>query len=244
MVLPLDMPDDYIYLPGSGKSTLGDMGELAVRIGSPVSYDRRGSVYWYDDFEDGIGGYSLDLAGTGAAIRYTHSYVFRGALSAKLTGGSTGNKHAGLIKRISPALFTTFGLEVTYSIAGNVSNIVITFRYYTGTILYEGATTIEMANQRALFTSPGPVYPPIIPLDIEINDPALFNTSKLVVDMVNLTYLRFMHNQDDFSLNDGNLVSTPQVSPARLEAIVLVNSVAGSNGIIYVDNMIVTIGDP
>ena len=39
---------------------LTDLGELAVRLGSPVSFDRRGDVVMMETFEDGLDAWVTD----------------------------------------------------------------------------------------------------------------------------------------------------------------------------------------
>ncbi|GAG01299.1 unnamed protein product, partial [marine sediment metagenome] len=70
-----DMPDDYKWLPGSTRFPLSDIGELAVRLGSLCSYDRRGEVIFIDDFGHGVNGYVLSHVGTGGKILVTGENV-------------------------------------------------------------------------------------------------------------------------------------------------------------------------
>ena len=53
--------DFGIYAPKETIVTIEDLGELAVRLGSPVNYDRKGDVVWVDGFEDGIDKWDIDL---------------------------------------------------------------------------------------------------------------------------------------------------------------------------------------
>jgi len=52
-----DAPDWYKYLPGSDRYILEDMGELAARLRSPITYDRRGEVLYFDMMEHGLAPY-------------------------------------------------------------------------------------------------------------------------------------------------------------------------------------------
>ena len=45
-----------------------DLGELAARLGSIVSHDRRGDVIWLDGFEDGLDKWQPTTSGSGAAV--------------------------------------------------------------------------------------------------------------------------------------------------------------------------------
>jgi hypothetical protein len=50
--------DDYTF----------GLGELAVRLGSPSVFERRGSVMWWDSFEHGLLHWELPSGGTAAAV--------------------------------------------------------------------------------------------------------------------------------------------------------------------------------
>ena len=244
MVLPLDMPDDYIYLPGSGKSTLGDMGELASRLGSPVTYDRRGSVYWYDTFESGISGYFIGLSGAGASIRYTHNYVFSGLMSAKLTAGSTSLRRAQLVKRIAPSLITTYGVEFTFSLGGNVGGIHNIFQLNRGG--YRIAPEVIYTTSTGLLIIGDNVNPAvnIDTFSIDTNNPTLFHTMKLVIDAVNERGVRLLFDQAEYDISNVTFAHIADVTNKRIEITIQVSSEGATNGIIYVDNIIATVGDP
>ena len=51
-------PDYGTQGPVSTVHSIQDLGELAVRLGSIVTFDRRGNVLWLDGFDSGIGAWS------------------------------------------------------------------------------------------------------------------------------------------------------------------------------------------
>lgn len=52
--MPRGMPDWGEYSPQEVVSKLLDNAELAARLGSPVLFDRRGTVIFMDDFNCGV----------------------------------------------------------------------------------------------------------------------------------------------------------------------------------------------
>lgn len=240
----LDMPDNYPWLPGSGKAQLGDLGELAVRLGSPISYDRRGVVYWYDDFEDGLSPWFPNSGGAGANVRFTHKYVFRGSLCAKLTAGSDEDLIASIVKRLAPALLSTYGIEATISVEEHVDLIVLGIQYNTGAKRYRGRLIVNITDQTIEYFDEEGDFIVIDTLDIEADDPYLYNTLKLVVDLERGEFLRALFNQNSYSLKDIPLDIQDDTTIPRIEASVTILSNDGFNGTAYVDSVIVTVGDP
>ena len=244
MVLPLDMPDDYIWQPGSGKSQLADLGELAVRLGSPVTYDRRGTVYWLTDFEEGIEGTLNGGDGTGWEVRATHHHSVRGYLCARLTGGSTGNLTASVGKRLSPALFTTYGLEVTFSCESDLSQVLVILQYNDGTTRHYTSLQIVPSTGEVDYRGSDGNYHLLGYVDIDNDDPDLFYTVKIVSDLITDQWVRVLFNQTEFDMTGIDIYTNADASQPRIEVTAGVISAAAHNGIAYIDSMIVTVGDP
>jgi len=52
--MPRGHPDYGQAGPTSLIATVPDLGELAARLGSNNTWDRRGFILWYDDFEASV----------------------------------------------------------------------------------------------------------------------------------------------------------------------------------------------
>lgn len=244
MVLPLDMPDDYPWLPGSGKAQVGDLGELAVRLGSPVSYDRRGAVYWFDEFESGLSPWLIQLGGTGSSVVIVNAPTFSGDMSCQITGGSDGAERGGIVKRLAPALLTTYGLEFTFSVKSDVERVFISFQYNDATKRYVGAFQANVVDAKISYLDDTYAWADLQAFVIADDDEHLFYTFKLVVDMVSKKYVRVMINQTEIDISDKALYSTADVTVPRIEIAIYVVNDTGDNGICFVDNAVVTVGDP
>ena len=65
-----------------------DLGELAVRLGSPISHDRRGDVIWWDDFECTLNKWQTVANGAGSSVALSDARARNGRYSALLISGS------------------------------------------------------------------------------------------------------------------------------------------------------------
>ena len=71
--------------------------ELAARLGSPDTFDRRGDVLWMDDFESGLK-WRTSLLGTGSLIDLTATMAASGGKCCRLVTGSANNDYAYLLR--------------------------------------------------------------------------------------------------------------------------------------------------
>jgi len=107
-------PDWREAAPKETTYVLGDMSELAVRLGSIVSFDRRGDVIWFDDFRDGIGKFAVAGSGTGNDVWLLAAYgLYRGLACNLHTGNLTGNA-SGIDKVVHYPVLGGVGLECSF----------------------------------------------------------------------------------------------------------------------------------
>jgi len=244
MILPMDMPDDYPWLPGSGKSQLGDLGELAARLNSIVTYDRRGSVYWLDDFENGLSPWFVQTSGLDAAVDLVNTPTFRGDFAAKLTTGSSSWYSSGVLKRLAPALLTTYGFEATFSADSEIEYFQISFQKNNGVNKISAKIYINIDDQNLEYYDDAGDHVIIQDVIVEDADKYLFSTAKLVIDLTKDEYVRVQFNQLEIPLTGIPLYTTADATIPRLEVLFKAYGNSGENGIAYLDSVIVTIGDP
>lgn len=244
MIKPLDMPDDYLWLPGSGKSQLGDLGELAARMGSPVTYDRRGSVYWFDDFEDGLSPWLTTNDGAGGSVDIVVSPTFRGGFSCQLVTDDAGGNLASIIKRLAPALLTTYGAEFTFSTLENGKRLYSFFQYNTGTKKYLAGISCHITDGKLYYYSSAGVWTEIDDLVIDDDDKYLFYTAKLVVDLQSKEYVRVLFNQMEYDISGQEIKESADITVPRIEVSFGVTAEGANAATAFIDSVIITIGDP
>ena len=113
-------PKDTVY-------GLDDLGEHAVRMGSPHFFDRRGDVVVASDFRDGLGPWVPYLSGLNAALELWTGASRSGAYSLRCVTGSTANFWAGVYKWLPYPVPSKLGLEFSF-------NIDVLTRYWHGRI--------------------------------------------------------------------------------------------------------------
>jgi len=224
--------------------TSSDTGELAVRLGSPVSFDRRGNVIWVDDFEDNINKWWVYGGTGGYSFAQSNERARSGALSGKLvTGGIDGNWLAVQSGIFYPVL-SRVGYEISVLLHDDVETFIHYFWSQGGThknwfgLAWEQATRRLSVYDKTLgWTS--------IDDDIYLwAGGRVFSTLKLVVDLTTLKYVRAIVNREAFDLSAYTAYQTDLVGAPSLEIIAWLVGNPGTTPAVYIDDAIITQNEP
>ena len=221
-----------------------DLGELAVRLGSPVSHDRRGEVVWWDDFEDNTVRYDVALGGTGAAGARSTARAHSGTTSWLLTGGSDGTRNSKLVASEPPIVRSQIGLEIAFNLPGAIDAFDVLIAEYDGTSAHLGRLIWSDVANELRYTAADGVATTIAPgIDLPVNLPT-WNILKLVADFDSHTYVRAILNALTYALPGIPFPQNADVRAPRVDFILALTSRAGSNDTCHIDDLIITQNEP
>lgn len=237
-------PDYGMYNIASTIYRLSDMGELAVRLGSIVSFDRRGDVLFMDSFSGDKVSWGEDTQGTGASVDWCAESGQSSPFSVKLTGGSDGNRWADLRKSMDYPVASRIGFEVSFAIPGSIEEIKMTMAHHDGTIRYLASLTLDQVNQHIEIISadlPGGVIDSYTKYPGSVRQ---FHTMKLVFDMATNHYSRALVGNRAYDLSAYGMTTAASSQAPYIQVIAGAQSRAGVNDYIYIDNAIITQNEP
>jgi hypothetical protein len=237
-------PDYGVTAGALTRHQLFDVGELAARLGSPVTFDRRGDVVWWDDFECGLAKWITIVDGVGGSVALSTARARNGRSSALLTAGSTGTETAAIRHEGPFATLSRHGVEVSFNVGTPITSFTITYNLYDGTTLSQASVRWDDVAETLLYLDASVAYV-IFASNIDLwQSVTLFHTAKLVVDAVNGRYVRFILDHLSFDLSGIPFsVSASALDPQVGQLITLVGR-AGVNDQAYVDDVIVTENEP
>lgn len=223
---------------------LTDMGELAVRLGSIVTHDRRGDVVWFDGFEDGLSKWSTATFGGGAAVDLSVVRARNGLLSARLVAGSDGAQEARLDKTVPFPAESPMGAEFSFELNQNIDRLELVFDIFDGVNVTQYFITWSDTNNNLLYqdaNGDNQVIAASVDLSMVVD---LFHTMKLVVDMENQVYARLILDQKQYSL--ANIAAWRDADTTSPALRVRINNFgrSGSNDVVRVDDVIITQNEP
>ena len=244
MSFPLDLPDDYPWWPGSRRFILEDMAELAARLGSPVVYDRRGQVAWFDHFAAGLSGWVTNGVGTGWAVETVAESTLFPGFAIKLTAGSTSSRYAAILKSFSSPDVGRSGVEVAVSFLSEFDKIDLMLEQFTGTTWIYGRIRIDRANNVIQYRDSSGTYQTILALPTPDTIDVAYQYAKLVIDWNLNEYVRFLYNQSEYDLSGIPLYQEANASAPVQGMTFQFFSRSGENDVCQIGSVVLTVGEP
>lgn len=238
--MPQGRPDWYNAGKSESVSSMEDMGELAVRLGCAVNYDRTGKVIWADDFTHFDALYQL--LGAGIAVNWARDVTqFESgdaSLSGQLNAGAAN--WIGLMKYCRGWQLATLSLEVAVCCDWEPDHIYIQLRKYQpgeagwGQILVDvNAGTLSVqhdAGAWSQFATP----------DFQLWSNVFYMPFKVDIDLATMTYVRFRAGESVYDISDYNLVAVAPVAQRYLMGYIYVYGNAGNPLTVWLDRFIFT----
>ncbi|MCJ7828995.1 MAG: hypothetical protein MUP81_04565 [Dehalococcoidia bacterium] len=225
-----------------------DMGELAARLGSINTYDRRGNVFWTDDFGDG------SLLGKWPTIVHTAITVEVG-LS---TGRSKSGAFSALVAFTAAALAADFGwfrsrvafphlvktgAEVSFSSPTHTHEIMLQMDRNDGATIYTARVTYNEFTDVLAYLDDAGVYQPLATMQVSS---LAYSVLKLVIDLSTNKYVRLIFNDTEYDLSTRNIRAQALVDAPALDIILrstLVNNAVAVSRTYFAD-VILTTNEP
>lgn len=242
--MPRDLPDYGALSAQATVYEVTDLGELAVRLGSIDTFDRRGDVIFLDSFEDGLNKWGSSAIGTGGSVALSNARVRNGCYSCLLTCGSDLARFASIYHyRPIPAV-SILGMEFSFNLASNISRLMLIGWFYTGTQRVGFRITWRDTEGTLKYIDENGDEIEFASAVVLAQDPTLFHIMKLVIDPETPRYVRFILDSEEYDLSAGSLLVSADATLAKLFVNVYLEGRAGQNDAVYVDDVIITQNEP
>ena len=242
--MPHGQPDFGAYAQKKTIYGLSDMGELAARLGSIVSYDRRGDVVWLERFNNGI----TNWTGAGAAGFVAEDSALESlseGVSLRTIAPDAGafdvsvNRHNGL------PVNSRLGLEFAFLPDENADDIILLFTIFDGLVRHYSRIRIRLDDGAIDYVNDGTGFKELFDGVNLRYDGLTWHHVKLVVDYSTSEYVRLLIDNIEYSMAglgiwDFGVVGAPYLSTTLHQAY------AGGVGapVVHFDNVILTQNEP
>jgi len=237
-------PDWWGVEPTNTVYQMQDAGELAARLGSPDTYDRRGNVLLMDSFEDGIGGWVSNKSGAGASVALSAERALYGAYSVKLVGGSDALRDAVIGRYVGYPIYSRHGVEVAVAWGDDVDYIEIQLNFRDGTTAYLSSIRYDPVADVFEYMDSAADWQEIDGAKALYDVDYVFHRFKFVTDLDLLQYSRALLDDEEYSLRGQAIFSLPSAADPMMGVNIYCFSTAGHNATAYVDGVIITQNEP
>ena len=242
--MPRGQRDYGMYATTELIASVSDMGELAARLDSIDTYDRRGNVLFLESFDNDIGRWEVATSGAGASVAVSSEHSIRGLCSMKMVAGSTVSRSAKATARMSPVIASRFGFEIAVTLDTNMESWIGQNDFYTGALkISAGFKYVRATNQWSVLTTGGAWLVVPIPAAPYFS-PYLFYFSKSVFDISKLAYVREIMANYTYDLSAIPLCVAADATAPHYESWIQLISQGGFNAVSYLDSCIVTYNEP
>ncbi|MBA7474244.1 hypothetical protein ES707_09592 [subsurface metagenome] len=198
--MPHGTPDWGLVGPKSTVYGLDDLGEHAVRLGSPHLWDRLGDLLWQTTFAHGLGDVTLMVAIAGSSVHLHTGYARQGAFCAQLTEPDIALANAYIQKHLPLPVTSRVGIECSFSFDDDLLYFGVGFTGNNGALTFEAYARYDHQNGRLEYEDNLGVYQ-LITDDFYLRE--FFDDThvmKLVVDFFSEEYVRVIVDDQTFLL--------------------------------------------
>jgi len=221
-----------------------DTGELAARLKSIVSYDRRGNVVFLDNFDDAILKWAATPGIGGGVAALSAAQAKSGGQSVILTAGAGVTGQAYIVTTFGALTTGKIGFETSFTMNPNTSFFYMRFTYYDSVNRNRGGIYYDRANDRwRYWDDTGNWHDLITSVDLEDTMPT-WHVAKVVLDTSTNEYARFLYDNVETSMAGLGIYQFADAIEPCIHLEIAHGSVHAAVQSIYVDNVIVTQNEP
>lgn len=226
--------------------TLQDMAELAARLGSIVTFDRRGNVIFLEDFQGSLSKVVTYTSGSGGRISISNKKSHFGDFSCEMVTGDQADQYAVVDKCLAYPTLSKIAIEVAWHLPGNHNSKKVNqvMYLYDGAEYWQADVYWDYLTKTWYYLNSDDVYVALSPTVAYREGSTLFHHTKLIADFVNKQYVQLIADNLTYDLTGKALRVLPAAVNAMLDCRFLVYAWEAGCGTAYLGGMIVTQNEP
>lgn len=243
--MPRGQPDFGGAAPLDVMGSVADIGELAARLGSIVTYDRRGLVSDLDDFESPTLKWRKYPVIGGGLIYLSSESMRSGNQAVKIVTLATADIYCGLSRIVITPSTKRVGIEASYSYIDSGSYFNIGLDYYDGVTEHKGIARVDPDYGDLYILDSTDNFVKIATLGA-LHSTYFFNCPmKLVVSFETDYYVRLLFLDREYDLSSYKLYTDPQPVWYAITAFMyLQNKGVDAAKNVHVDDFVFTHSEP
>jgi hypothetical protein len=233
-------PDWGAASPKETTYALGDMAELAARLGSIDTFERGGEVIFLSDFGDGLAAVETIATGTGGEVYPIVGQGLTKPISLILKTGNGEHDLAGIYKYFHYPVLGGVGTEISFRPASGLQELIAFVWLYDGAHFIDGEVRYNHEDGTIQVWKADATWVTIGTPGVQAEDLALYCTLKFTLDTVSGKYARVLFNSYRYPAGDYSPPVTPDLSDPQMSARVYAITGEEASVEVQIANFIVT----
>lgn len=242
--MPRGQPDYGMYAVTETIASLSDVGELAARLGSIVTYDRRGNVVDFDNFEEPVLRWGTTLVGTGSYARLNSDYPKSGSQCLILHTPDEASGEAAIYKALAIQGSKKLGMQISFCDLDEDCDLILEIlfnqdntRHYCRIKIDTTALKIYLWDSSGGYVEVGD-FPELYKLA------GAYHTLKIVAGFNTDYYMRFLLDQEQYDISSYAMATGHSVISDCISLAVRNMNRAALGGGVYIDDYVFTQAEP
>jgi len=210
-------PDYFGTTPQGLVHRVADLAELAARLKSPVTFDRRGNVLYLDSFDNGLAGWTFVGSGGAAAGYALADPTHMGGVAVGIYTQATAGATSTLYRYIPLPVLGRMGVEIAFCLPLNARDVVLGFSVFTGTLQYGYFTRWRQSTGVLAVLNSAFAYQTVATLGALYTDGTTWYVLKLVFDPTTGKYVRLIFCAVQYNVSAITAWSTADATAATCE---------------------------
>lgn len=225
-------------------SQVGDLGELAVRLGSPDSFERSGNVLYIENFERGFTGWNITPVGANAGAWLSTLAARTGGCCVALFPGTTATYKVQIEKAIPYPWLSKLGMEISVVAHSDLTYLQFGLSIYDGTNYCRYFLQHNWQTDVLSYLETGVPWTSFVdPLVLSPQD-YLFHTFKLVIDPENKLFSRILIDDVGYDMTTIPAVEAASATSPHMRLLVYAEQGSGKTAYLLLDDVIITQNEP
>jgi len=242
--MPRGYPDWGRIRKEVGITALGDLGELAVRLGSPIVWDRRGDVIFTDSFDLGLMGWDISNLIATASYELSVEEALHGGFSLKLDPGASAATSHRMARDWPDVGISKTGMEISFLFFSGFDSIDFDLIYQDGAKVFYFRLRYDYPEREIQIVNE------LDQIETVKSDVLLrpgektWHYLKIVADIEKREYLRGIVDRIEVNLTGKEPFSEPSTEAPGYGCMVEITSAATTFNVVYLDSFVFTQNEP
>ena len=198
--MPRGQGDFGQYAPTKAIAGMSDMGELAARLDSINTYDRKGQTIWQEGFEDGIVKWYTNVEGDGGSIAVSTDTARNGGKSCKIITGTVAGNEGQISRYVSKPLNSRIGLELSHTTTADVGYHKYVILINVGANWLSGQVKYDPTTETLSYLDSAGVFQDFDTDSRTYQQLNYFAQVKLVIDLDTGYYVRLLFGNKEYDM--------------------------------------------